>query len=332
MLFNNCLRYGVFPNDWKKANVIPVHKKGNEQLVSNYYPLSLLLICSKIFEKLIFDCIYDFLDQNCLLKANQVWWFLYTPAYSYYNNIFTAFDANPSLEVHGIFPDLTKAFDRVWHKGLIHKLKNTGIDGNLLSLIESFLHNRYQRVVLNGQSSKWQNVNAGLPQGSVLGPLFFLIYINDLPQGLHSDVKLFADDTSLFSVIHDVDASSATLNNDLVKIQEWAYNWKMSFNPDRNKQAQEVIFSRKLRKVFHPNLSFNDQPIERSVAHKHLGLTLDEKLSFTNCINDKINKTLKGVDLLRKLSTLLPWQNLLTIYKSFKIPLGLRWCHLRSTS
>ena len=91
----------------------------------------------------------------------------------------------------------------------------------------------------------------------------------------------------------------------------------MSFNPDKNKQAQEVIFSRKLRKVFHPNLSFNDQPIERSVAHKHLGLTLDEKLSFTNCINDKINKTLKGVGLLRKLSTLLPRQSLRTIYKSF---------------
>ena len=94
----------------------------------------------------------------------------------------------------------------------------------------------------------------------------------------------------------------------------------MSFNPDRNKQAQEVIFSRKLRKVFHPNLSFNDQLIERSVAHKHLGLTLDAKLSFTNCINDKINKTLKGVGLLRKLSTLLPRQSLLTIYKSFIRP------------
>ena len=92
----------------------------------------------------------------------------------------------------------------------------------------------------------------------------------------------------------------------------------MSFNPDRNKQAQEVIFSRKLRKVFHPNLSFNDQPIERSVAHKHL--ILDEKLSFTNCINDKINKTLKSVGLLRKLSTLLPRKSLFTIYKSFIRP------------
>ena len=94
----------------------------------------------------------------------------------------------------------------------------------------------------------------------------------------------------------------------------------MYFNPDKNKQAKEVIFSSKLRKVFHPNLSFNDQPIERSVAHKHLGLTLDEKLSLTNFINDKINKTLKGVGLLCKLRMLLPWQSLLTIYKSFIRP------------
>ena len=107
MLFNNCLRYGVFPNDWKKANVIPVHKKGNEQLVSNYYPLSLLLICSKIFEKLIFDCIYDFLDQNCLLKANQSG---FSPGDSCIHqliaithNISTAFDANLSLDVFRYF-------------------------------------------------------------------------------------------------------------------------------------------------------------------------------------------------------------------------------------
>ena len=190
-----------------------MHKKGNKQLVSNYRPVSLLPICSKISEKSIIDCIYDFFDQNCLLKVNQS---SFRPGGSCIHqliaithNIFTAFDANPFLEVRGIFLDLSKAFDRVWRKGLIHKLKNIGIDGNLLILIESFLHNRHQRVVL-----------IGVPQGSVLGPLFFLIYINDLPKGLHSEVKLFTDDTLLFSVIHDVDASSATLNNDLVKIQE----------------------------------------------------------------------------------------------------------------
>ena len=173
-------------------------------------------------------------------------------------------------------------------------------------------------MIVSLQNGK--NINAGVPQASVLGSPFFLIYINDLPQALHSDVKLFADDTSLFSVIHDVDVSPATLNNELVKIQEWACNWKISFSPDKNKQAKEAIFSRNLRKVFHSNLSFNDQPIERSVARKDLGLTLDEKLSFINRTNDKINKTLKGVGLFRKLSTLIPLQSLLTIYKSFITP------------
>ena len=139
-------------------------------------------ICSKVFEKLILDCIYDFLDQKCLLKANQSG---FRPCDSCIHqhiaithNIFTAFDASPSLEVRGIFLDLSKVFDRVWHKVLIYKLKNIGIDGNLLNLIDSFLHNMYQRVALNGQSSKWQNVNAGVPQGLILGPFFFLIYIN----------------------------------------------------------------------------------------------------------------------------------------------------------
>ena len=123
------------------------------------------------------------------------------------------------------------------------------------------MHNRYQSNVLDGESSKWQKLNAGAPQGSVLGSRFFFIYINNLPQDLHSDLKWFADDTSLFSVIYDVDASSAILNSDLVKIQEWAYNWQMSFDPDRNKRAQEVIFSRKIRKSFHPNLYFNNKSI-----------------------------------------------------------------------
>ena len=132
-------------------------------------------------------------------------------------------------------------------------------------------------------------------------------------------MKLFADDTLLFSVIHDVnvDASSATLNSNLVKIQEWVYNWKMFFNSYRTKPAQEVMFSRQTRKCFYLNLYFNDQSIERSVGHKHLVLTMDEELSFTNCINDKINKTLNRTSLLPKLSTLLPRKSLINIYKLF---------------
>ena len=118
------------------------------------------------------------------------------------HDIYNAFDANPSLEVRGGFLDISKAFDRVWHKGLLHKLKCMGIDGNFLKLVKSFLSNRYQYVVLNGQPS-WADVKAGVPQGSILSPLFFLIYINDLSENLKSTAKPFADDISLFHVVKD---------------------------------------------------------------------------------------------------------------------------------
>ena len=102
-----------------------------------------------------------------------------------------------------VFLDISKAFDNVWYQGVILKLKQNGISENLLKIIEDFLSNRYQRVILNGQSSGWAEVNVGVPQGSILGPLLFLIYINDLSTGLSSNPKLLADDTSLFSVVHD---------------------------------------------------------------------------------------------------------------------------------
>ena len=110
-------------------------------------------------------------------------------------------------------------------------------------MIELFFHNRRQSVVLNGQSSGWLSIRAGVPQGSVLGPMLFLISINDLPQGLNSEVKLFADDTSLFSAAKCVDTSASTVNIDLLKIQEGAYQWKISFDPNQTKHAQEIIFS-----------------------------------------------------------------------------------------
>ena len=106
------------------------------------------------------------------------------------HNIYTSFDANPSLEMRGVFLDISKAFDRVWHDGLLYKLSCNGVGGNLYKLMKSFLSNRHQRVLLNGQTSQWAKVRAGVPQGSILGPLFFLIYINDLPNGLKSDVKI----------------------------------------------------------------------------------------------------------------------------------------------
>ena len=120
-----------------------------------------------------------------------------------------------------------------------------GIYGVYLGLIDSFLSDRFQRVLLNGQTSKWSQIKAGVQQGSVLGPLLFLVYINDLPEGQTSNVKLFAEDTSIFLVVRDLSSSLLSLNEDLSKISQWGYKWKMLFNPDTSKQAQEVVFSRK---------------------------------------------------------------------------------------
>ena len=124
---------------------------------------------------------------------------------------------------------------------MVYKLKSIGISGNFLNLFKHYLTDRSQRVLLNGQSSNWQPILAGVTEGSILGPLFFLIYINDLPDGLKSNVKLFADDTSLFSVVKNKESAS-DLTNDLDMISKWAYNWKMSFNGDPEKtHARGII-------------------------------------------------------------------------------------------
>ena len=149
------------------------------------------------------------------------------------------FDCNPSVDARGTFLDISKAFDKVWHNGLIYKLKSYSVESKLLNLIQNYLTYRQQRVLLNGRTSKSTNILAAIPRGSVLGPLLFLIYINDLPDTLKSTCKIFADDASLYSKINDIDTSNIDIYNE-VKISKWAFQWKMLFNPDRNKQATEV--------------------------------------------------------------------------------------------
>ena len=144
-----------------------------------------------------------------------------------------------------------------------------------------------------------------------------MIYINDLSDDLSSNPKLFADDTSLFSVVHDKNTSANELNNDLRKISNWAYQWKMSFNPDPLKQAQEVIFSRKMTKTNHPTLVFNENPVHQVALHKYLGMYLDCKLNFEEYLKTIINKIIKTIGFLRKFQNFLPRKSLLTIYKSF---------------
>ena len=201
-IFRGCIDTGVYPDSWKKSNIDPVHKKGDKQTVNNYRPVSLLPICSKILEKIISDSIMRFLNESKFLSDAQS---SFRPSdsceyqlLSIVDGIYKSFDCNPPLEVRGIFLDISKNFDRVWHDGLVYKVTSFGIPDTPLKLIENLLSNIYQRVVVNGQSSSWAEVSAGVPQRSVLGPLFFLMYINDLSCGLSSTTKLFADDTSLF--------------------------------------------------------------------------------------------------------------------------------------
>ena len=174
--------------------------------------------------------------------------------------------------------------------------------------------------MLNGQVSNWSDVRAGVPQGSILGPLLFLIYINDLSEGLSSNTKLFTEDTSLFSVIHDRNTSALELNSYLAKINRWAFQWKMSFNPDSKKQAQEVIFSRKSKGISHPPLVFNNNIVIQTTSQKHLGIILATRLSFEKHLETVLCKINKMIGITQKLQNLLPRTALIILYKAFLRP------------
>ena len=220
-IFKQALLTAVFPSEWKKGNIVPIHKKGNRQNFKKYRPVSLLLICGKISERLIFNEMFIYFSVNKLISKNQSGFQLgdscINQLLSITHKIFTSFDNG--LEVRSVFLDICKAFDKVWYEGLIFKLKQNSISGELLHVLSNFLSNRKQRVVLNGQKSSWTNVHAGVPQGSIVGPLLFLIYINNLSDNLTNNAKLFAGDT-LFSVVHDVNTSAKELNDDLKKVND----------------------------------------------------------------------------------------------------------------
>ena len=266
-----------------------------------------------MFERILLTpCSITSLKISYLLNDSQV--SCISQLLSVTHEIYESFDCNPLVDVRRAFLDISKAFDKVWYDGLIYKLKSYGAENKLLNLIQNYLTNRQQRVLINGWTSKWTNILAGIPQGSVLVPLLFSIYWFT---GLESICKMFADDTSLFSEINDIDTSNIDINNNLVKISRWAYQWKMSFNPDINKQATEVYFSQRRAKSLPPPIIFNNNNVLTSPWQNHLGLVLDRELSFNEHVNQKINKCNRTLGLMKRLSLTLSRKQLLTIYKTF---------------
>ncbi|MEW8547864.1 MAG: reverse transcriptase family protein, partial [Candidatus Thiodiazotropha sp.] len=318
--FNQSLRVGTLPVFYKEANVCPIPKKGDMSAVSNYRPISLLNAEVKVFERLVFKYLYNHFHNNNLLSSFQSG---FIPGDStvnqltfLYNTFCQALDSGK--EVRAVFCDISKAFDRVWHAGLLHKLKAAGVTGEVLDWFKDYLSDRKQRVVLPGALSDWTSIKAGVPQGSILGPLLFLLYINDIVVDIGSSVRLFADDTSLFIVVDDPITAADCLNMDLDRISGWAATWLVSFNPSK---TESLLVSRKLIKPHHPTLYMQNHQITEVDCHKHLGLYLSNDCTWHQHINHITEKAWIRINIMRKLKYKLDRKSLETIYTAFIRPL-----------
>ena len=319
-LFNFSLTSGKVPLIWKEANVTPIFKKDDPSVVSNYRPISLLSTVGKDLEKIVHKHLFNFIRDNNILTTLQSG---FVPGDSTVNQLVDIYNTfchslDQGKEVRAVFCDISKAYDRVWHRGLLYKLESAGISGSLLLWFKDYLNDRKQRVVLPGSASSWAFIKAGVPQGSILGPLLFLIYINDIVDDIHSCIRLFADDTSLYIIVDNPISAADELNADLAKIHAWAVRWLVSFNPSK---SESMILSRKHNKPFHPPLSMNQNLINNVNSHKHLGLTFSQDCSWHDHLELVKTKAWLRINIMRRLKFQLDRKSLQTIYISFIRPL-----------
>ena len=213
-IFRASIQESVFPDCRKKANIVPIYKKESKNLLKNYRSISLLPIFGKIYERIIFKGLFNHFHQNQHFTKCQSGFLpddsCISQLLSIVHEINSSFDCYPTIDVRGVCLDISKAFDKVWHEEIPFKLKTYGVNIEVLTLLTNYLHERFQRVLLHGQTSSWELVKSVVPQGSELGLLLFLIYINDLPNNLKSTCKIFTDDTSIFYKVFDKHISRAT--------------------------------------------------------------------------------------------------------------------------
>ena len=299
-LFNISLTESIYPSQWKSALVMPLYKKGASDLPSNYRPISLLSCIGKLMERLVYKHIYNHLTVIILyIRMNQ------SGFLSVHSTVYQLIDIfhqicqsiDPKMYTCMIFCDISKAFYRVWHQGLLFKLKQSGIDGALLNRIENYLVNRTQKGFIGSSMSTLKQAIAGVPQGSVLGPLFFLVYVNDIVENLLSITRLFADDTSLAFTSSSLADLEGILNHDLRIISSWARRWLVDFNPSK---TIAMLFTLK-KNVNFPTLLFNNVPVNFVDHHKHLGVTLSQDTKWHEHINSILSSAARILGMMRKL-------------------------------
>jgi hypothetical protein len=291
-LFNLSLGLGTVPTRWKCANVTPVHKRDDASIVANYRPISLLSIISKTLERCVFDHCYHHLSPHLyhLQHGFQKRKSTVTQLITVYHDIVE--DIASGHEVDVIHLDLSKAFDKVSHHLLLSKLQSYGISGSLLKWFKSYLCDRQQRVVLDGVYSDWLPVLSGVPQGSILGPLLFLVYVNDMPNYVQGDSKLalFADDSKLYKVIKS-EPCKESFQDDIDRIHRWSIDSKMSFNASK---CKVLNMSKKRSKTTDYQCHLGNQVLHNAAHTKDLGVTVSSDLTWNKHIDDMCAKAIKN--------------------------------------
>jgi len=327
-LVNLSFSQGVVPNHVKLAHVTPIYKAGDRQMAGNYRPISVLSVLAKLLEKLMYNRLYTYLIDHGVLISRQ---FGFRRGFSTEMALTVALDLITSAldekkHVLGLFIDLRKAFDTVNSQILLSKLCHYGVRGVVHDWFSSYLSSRRQRVKIDGFLSDINSLSCGVPQGSTLGPLLFLVYINDLPNVLDTITPiLFADDTSLFLKGDNIDSMVYTFNSQLKHLLSWLRANELSLNLSK---TYSVLFSLSPHvRSLTVDIRIENTPIERIHATRFLGVIIDDQLSWSPHISHVANKVSKSIGILNKVKYVLNTDTLVMLYYSLIYPYFF-YCHL----